>query len=236
MESGGKMADKKLLVTRHVLDQMDLINIELEEQQKFPLLDVVRSSGMTSTFFNYYMDDGCQLLNDTFPYMIIEGQLEWNVPYNRVTLEDFLVTHPACLQEGIEYETGLPAASGHGRVWGTVAVNIVISILRNKCPELGVSLDIGQVLIDALSALAPYYEEKKISVIQQLDAIISTGECGVLAIQELLDFDEYHARKLLLAIGFTLNEKTGRYVMGVQKRAETRTMLEKLSLEELRWL
>lgn len=97
-------------------------------------------------------------------------------------------------------------------------------------------LDIGQVLIDALSALAPYYEEKKISVIQQLDAIISTGECGVLAIQELLDFDEYHARKLLRAIGFTLNEKTGRYVMGVQKRAETRAMLEKLSLEELRWL
>lgn len=44
------MADKKLLVTRHVLDQMDLINIELEEQQKFPLLDMVRSIGMTSTF------------------------------------------------------------------------------------------------------------------------------------------------------------------------------------------
>lgn len=83
------MADKKLLVTRHVLDQIDLINIELEEQQKFPLLDVVRFIGMISTFFNYYMDDGCQLLNDTFPYMIIEGQLEWNVPYNRVTLEDF---------------------------------------------------------------------------------------------------------------------------------------------------
>ena len=49
---------------------------------------MVRSSGMTSTFFNYYMDDGCQLLNDTFSYMIIEGQLEWNVPYNRVTLEE----------------------------------------------------------------------------------------------------------------------------------------------------
>ncbi len=134
-----------------------------------------------------------------------------------------MVTHPACLQEGIEYETGLPAAGGHGRVWGTVAVNIVISILRNKCPELGVPLDIGQVLIDALNALAPYYEEKKISVIQQLDAIISTGECGVLAIQELLDFDEYHARKLLRAIGFTLNEKTGRYVMGVQKKSRNKS-------------
>lgn len=34
------------------------------------------------------MNDGCQLLNDTFPYIIIEGQLEWNVPYNRVTLEE----------------------------------------------------------------------------------------------------------------------------------------------------
>jgi hypothetical protein len=88
MESGGKMTDKKLLVIRYVLDQMDLINIELEEQQKFPLLDVVRSIGMTSAFFNYYMNDGCQLLNDTFPYIIIEGQLEWNVPYNRVTLEE----------------------------------------------------------------------------------------------------------------------------------------------------
>ena len=81
------MTDKKLLVIRYVLDQMDLINIELEEQQKFPLLDV-RSIGMTSAFFNYYMNDGCQLLNDTFPYIIIEGQLEWNVPYNRVTLEE----------------------------------------------------------------------------------------------------------------------------------------------------
>lgn len=50
MESGGKMTDKKLLVIRYVLDQMDLINIELEEQQKFPLLDVVRSIGMTSAF------------------------------------------------------------------------------------------------------------------------------------------------------------------------------------------
>lgn len=88
MESGGKMTDKKLLVIRYVLDQMDLINIELEEQQKFLLLDVVRSIGMTSAFFNYYMNDGCQLLNDTFPYIIIEGQLEWNVPYNRVTLEE----------------------------------------------------------------------------------------------------------------------------------------------------
>ena len=82
------MTDKKLLVIRYVLDQMDLINIELEEQQKVPLLDVVRSIGMTSAFFNYYMNDGCQLLNDTFPYIIIEGQLEWNVPYNRVTLEE----------------------------------------------------------------------------------------------------------------------------------------------------
>ena len=99
-----------------------------------------------------------------------------------------------------------------------MAVNIAISILRNKSPELGVPLDIGQVLIDALCAVAPYYEEKKISVIQQLD------------------FDEYHARKLLLAIGFMMDEKTGRYVIGVQKRAETRAMLEKLSLEELEWL
>ena len=117
-----------------------------------------------------------------------------------------------------------------------MAVNIAISILRNKSPELGVPLDIGQVLIDALCAVAPYYEEKKISVIQQLDAIISTGVCSVLAIQELLDFDEYHARKLLLANGFMMDEKTGRYVIGVQKRAETRAMLEKLSLEELEWL
>ena len=33
-----------------------------------------------------------------------------------------------------------------------------------------------------------------------------------------------------------MDEKTGRYVIGVQKRAETRAMLEKLSLEELEWL
>ena len=42
-----------------------------------------------------------------------------------------------------------------------MAVNIAISILRNKSPELGVPLDIGQVLIDALCAVAPYYEEKR---------------------------------------------------------------------------
>lgn len=58
----------------------------------------------------------------------------------------------------------------------------------------------------------------------------------MLAIQELLDFDEYHARKMLVALGFTLDNKTGRYVMGIRKRAETRAMLEKIQVEELKWL
>ena len=215
---------------------MNLIYSEIEKYRHLPLLEVVRSAGMVSTFSKYYMDDGCLLLNDTFPYMLIDGHLQWNVPYEQVTLGDFLETHPECLQEGIEYETGLPAAGGHGRVVGVAAVNIIISIFRNKYPEIGLPLDVVQVLIDTLSALAPYYEEKEISVIQQMDAIISTGECGVLAIQELLDFDEYHARKFLVALGFTLDDKTGRYVIGVRKRAETRAMLEKILVEELKWL
>lgn len=58
----------------------------------------------------------------------------------------------------------------------------------------------------------------------------------MLAIQELLDFDEYHARKLLVALGFTLDDKTGRYVIGARKKAETRAILEKIQVEKLKWL
>lgn len=224
-----------VLVTRHVLDQVDLIDIESEKLGENPLLEVIRPIGMTSTFSKYYVDDGCLLLNNIFPYMLIDGRLKWNVPYEQVMLDDFLATHPKCLQDGIDYETGLPAAGGHERVIGVVAVNIIISILRSKYSDMGLLLDVVQIVISALGELAQYYEKKEISVIQQLDAIISTGECGVLAIQELLDFDEYHARKLLLALGFIMDEETRKYVMGTKKRAETRAMLDKLEDEELKW-
>ena len=40
-------------------------------------------SGMVSIFSKYYMDDGCLLLNDTFPYMVIDGHLQWNLVCER---------------------------------------------------------------------------------------------------------------------------------------------------------
>ena len=101
-------------ITRQSLDQADFIYSEIEKHRHLPLLEVVKPTGMVSTFSKYYMDDDCLLLNDTFPYMLIDGHLQWNVPYEQVTLGDFLETHPECLQEGIEYGTGLPVAGGHG--------------------------------------------------------------------------------------------------------------------------
>lgn len=226
----------EIMIIRNGLDDVCRFEIDCNESMNLRLLDVVKPIGIVSAFPKYYVDDGCLLINGVFPYMLVDGVLMWNVSYDKVSLGDFLATHPQCLSDGIEYTTSIPAAGGHDRVIGKAAVGIVVSIVKQIRPELEMPLDTCEAVCAALTGLTSYYEEKEISVIQQLDALIATGEVGILAVKEILEFDDYYAGRLLRALGFKYDDSKGRYVIGVREKAMARVLLEKVRVEELRWL
>ena len=71
--------------------------------------------GMVITFNSYY--HRCyemMMADDTFPFMIINGAVHWNVPFSDVSVEQFLNTHPSALSNGIIFEYGYAAAGGPG--------------------------------------------------------------------------------------------------------------------------
>ena len=53
-------------------------------------------------FYTYYKDDMDSYTRyKMFPYIQFEESVEWNVPYDRVTIRDFLRTFPEAEEKGI---------------------------------------------------------------------------------------------------------------------------------------
>lgn len=219
-------------------------NVALEEQgsifgncdENDKLLSVLPTVGMVSRFNGCYIDDTRRMLEDEVPYIVCDGVLKWNVPYTELTVKQFFDTHPQCREQGIDFESGIPAAGGPGHLVGKAAVAVFVKVLEIKYPVLGFTLDTMLILTETVKAFGEYYEEQKISPIQQLDAILNNGEASVLAIEELLNYDEYHARKLLIALGFEKDAVSGKYRIGDKARIDARIKLEHISVEELQYL
>lgn len=159
----------------------------------------------------YYVDNISILNNDEFPYMVIDGKLNWNVPFKDVSIKNFLETFPFCYENGIEVETGYPMAGGPERIFGKAALLLVITFIKEKYPEYGLSLDVAGIIITAISGFKLYFEEKQITPLQPIEVIINEGVTGSLMIQELINVNEYQAIVLLKALGFHLDKKTGKY-------------------------
>lgn len=224
------------IVQKHVIEEkIETYNKTLEDIDIL-LMDFIHPMGMVSVFDKYYIDDCGLMLNDIFPYVIRRGSIYWNVPYSEVTVREFLDTHPQCLNEGIEIVIGLPAAGGPGYIFGKAAVQIIVSALCIMNPIAGFTCDALFVIGQAIAELSDYYEAKEISPIQQLSALINIGTAGTIAIQEILEYDEYHANKLLMSLGFEKDIVSGKYIISEKKRIKARKMLEGLSIQELKYI
>lgn len=232
----GMLIDTKVNTISNDLIDLNTTNSYEEYEKNSKLLDVLHPAGMVSTFDKYYIDDSCLMINNVFPYMLRDGELLWNVSYSEVTVGDFFETHPECIHSGIEFETGIPAAGGHERIFGKAAVEIIIKALEATCPVLGFSVGTLKVIAEMIAKLSEYYADKNISPIQDLDAILNSGSVGIIAIEELLNFDRYHAHRLLMALGFKYDEKKDKYTIGTKERLHTRNMLKCIKEEELKYL
>lgn len=226
----------KLEIQDNNVNEQLNIKAFFEYEKNSNLLDVLHPAGMVSTFDKYYIDDSCLMINNVFPYMLRDGELLWNVSYSEVTVGDFFETHPECIHSGIEFETGIPAAGGHERIFGKAAVEIIIKALEAACPVLGFSVGTLKVIAEMIAKLSEYYADKNISPIQDLDAILNSGSVGIIAIEELLNFDRYHAHRLLMALGFKYDEKKDKYTIGTKERLLARNMLKCINEEELKYL
>lgn len=221
---------------RQVIEEKTEICNKVLQDADTLLMDFLHPLGMVTVFDKYYIDDCGLMLNDIFPYIIRQGIIYWNVPYSEVTVKEFLDTHPQCLNEGIEIKTGLPAAGGPGHIFGKAAVQIVVSALSVMNPVAGFTAGSLIAMGQALLELKDYYETKKISPMQQLNALINTGVAGTLAIQEILEYDEYHANKLLMSLGFEKDTVLGKYIITEKNRIRARKMLQDLSIQELKYI
>lgn len=225
------------------MEEVKLRLIEVNKSEKLKLckknelfIDVLSEYNGQFLFKDYYDDDTFNMLNNCVSYIVRDRKIMWNVPYSELMVEDILNTFPELNDKEITLEVGFPMAGGPGKIVGRASVELFIYIISLKNPALGLLLTAGEKITEILIEFYEYYESKKITVVQQLDALIMYGEVGTLAVEELLKYDKYHAIKLLNVLGFSLNEKTGRFEMGILERNKLRAALSFMTEEQLRLL
>jgi hypothetical protein len=213
--------------------EMDEKMYEISCNSSDKLIDVLKKYSNQFKIRDYYLDDSCCMLNDCVPYIVRDGGIIWNAPYEDLTFDDIINTFPKVIDEGIVFEAGFPAAGGPGIIIGKAAALIFVQILAANYPEYGLAIDCAVIIAEAVCGLYEYYEKKEITVAQSLDAILESGETGIIAIEELMDYDQYHAVRLLNALGFKKNNETGRYEISGADKGKARAMIVKLTDNDL---
>lgn len=184
----------------------------------------IYGDGRVVAFEKYYPDGVQYMINGMFPYIIKNDHLCWSIPYEQVTFNDFLNTHADCIENDVIYiDVGFAAAGGRGILIGRAAWKCVLIWLRHRHELIGGILEDVESFKEALAELGGYYEKADTSPIQQIRVLVDQRQTGILAIQEILNYDEYNAQRFLKGLGFSY--KDGIYSISPLQAGNIRNLL-----------
>lgn len=226
---GGDMTSQKdmISINQHIIikdERTEIISKCITDYNE-NLCYFVAPDARNPIFSGYYLSDESNI-SGLFPYILRKGSIEWNVDRFEVTVGEFIQTHPIVIKKGINVVIGFPMAGGPGKLPVKEAFNAFVSLISIKYPVFGLTLASTKILYDSLCSLFEYYEEKQITPREQLDALISNKYVSKYAIMEILDYDEYHARRYLEMLGFYRDKETGLYKINEINKIKAISIIE----------
>lgn len=157
----------------------------------------------------YYYLSGKFSFNERYvPYIIkSEGNAEWNVPFDKVRVIDFIYTH-GINNNAIVAKTGYPQAGGPGfKELSEIWTNIYPII-----DQIVTVVGLGSILVAAGKWINSKFKSKEVPPQSYFDLIFSRREWNHFELAELIEISKDDAKKLLQIFGYKYDRSMRMYV------------------------
>ena len=198
------------------------------------LIDICNRANGTNpviTFNKYYTygeDNEC-------PCIIRNGEFEWHVPLEDVTIAEFLHTHDIQLSDGIDIESGYPMAGGPGLIGAIEIWEKIWPIICQYAPHIITTVGFLSSSINLMTWIKKHLKKKKLTPYPHIffEAIYKRSMWNHNELADLLGCSYDDAKDWLKALGYKWDNSKKFYVVTDMDRDNFVEMVRKVEYHDI---
>lgn len=196
------MLEVKVKNVNMALDTVENITVSIQEGTTITELLTEAGAGWAD-LSKYYPYSGFLSFNLEFvPFIVSEGQILYDVPFEKVNVVDFLDTHSIAAQE-IEIHTGYPWSGGVGPADLATIWNSVYPVLETWSMFASIT---GFALKDLVKYLRSVFEKRKKPPQVCFDVIYSRTMWNHHELASMLQIEPDRTKQFLRVLGYEYDQ------------------------------
>jgi hypothetical protein len=175
------------------------------DEKLFDICSRANGTNSVITFDSYYTDCFLTFIDiRKFPYIIRNGEFEWLIPFEDVTVAEFLHTHNIQPNDGIDIESGLPMAGGPGLIDPMEVWERLWPIISQYAPHIVTTFGLLSSSITITSWVKKHLKKKRSAPYPHIffDAIYKRSMWNHHELAGLLECSSDDAKSWLKALGY----------------------------------